>query len=306
MSTRTDRLDWRERSAQLRNQAAEHRLAYLLLAPSFLSIVLILWLPFINGVRISFYDWPLGGEATYIGLENYAALLDDRRFITSLKATGWYMTTTVFQLVLGLGAALAVNQMRRFQNITSASFLVAFTLPPVIIGGLWKYLLDPRYGPFFGYLREFGIIEETIFWSTQGDIALAAITGVMSWTIWPFMFLVLFASRQGIPNSYYEAAKVYGAGPVARFWRITIPQLKSSILVVVALRVIWNLSEVSQPLTLTGGGPGYDTSILGIFLYRLLIEANLGLASTSGVILFLISLVGVVLFFRSYDKEVNI
>lgn len=295
----------RERSARLREQIAENRLPILLLGPSFLSILLILWLPFLNGVRISFYDWPLGGDPAWIGSANYVELLSDERFITSLQATAWYMTTTAFQLILGLAAALGVYQMKRFQNVIGASYMLGYTLPPVIIGALWKYILDPRYGPFFGYLRVLGVVEGPVFWSIDGTISLAAITGVMSWTIWPFMFLVLFASRQGIPDSYYEAAKVYGAGGWARFRRITLPQLKSAILVVVALRVIWNLSEVSQPLTLTGGGPGYDTSILGIFLYRLLIQANLGLASASGVILFAISLIGVVLFFRSYSQEVE-
>jgi ABC-type sugar transport system permease subunit len=183
--------------------------------------------------------------------------------------------------------------------------MLGYTLPPVIIGAIWKYILDPRYGPFFGYLRQLGLVEGPVFWSIDPTISLAAITGVMAWTIWPFMFLILYASRQGIPDSYYEAAKVYGAGGWARFRYITLPQLKSAILVVVALRVIWNLSEVSQPLTLTGGGPGYDTSILGIYLYRLLIQARLGLASASGVILFAVSLIGVVLFFRSYSQEVE-
>jgi ABC-type sugar transport system permease subunit len=82
------------------------------------------------------------------------------------------------------------------------------------------------------------------------------------------MFLIILASRESIPDEYYETAQVYGSNRVQTFLRITLPQLKSAILVALSIRLVWNLAKVSQAFQLTQGGPGYETSVLGVLLYR--------------------------------------
>jgi len=117
------------------------------------------------------------------------------------------------------------------------------------------------------------------------------------------MFLIILASRQSIPDEYYESAKVYGAIRFQMFRRITLPQLKSAILVALSPRLVWNLAKVSQPLQLTGGGPGFETSVLAILLYRFAFDnAAMGLSYAIGIILLLITMVFVALFIREFEK----
>jgi len=282
---------------------AESRLAYLFLAPLVLFLVLIVWVPFVQGIWMSLHNWPLGfTEPDFVGLDNYVYLFTWEEFYTSLKATVIYGFATVIQLVVALVAALVVDKVR-FKSLLSGMYLLPYTMPPVATGTLWVFLLNPELGPVFTYLTESGILPETIYWSNGGDSALAAVTLVNAWTFWPFMFLILYASLVGIPDEYYENARVYGANRLQTFRHVTLPQLKTSIFVVVTLRLVWNLTKVSQPLQMTGGGPGFRTSPLSLLLYRFAFSrGNLGLAFAVGIIFLLLVVAFIVLFIRSFRE----
>jgi ABC-type sugar transport system permease subunit len=118
------------------------------------------------------------------------------------------------------------------------------------------------------------------------------------------MFLILVASREAIPGEHYETAQVYGANRVQMFFRITLPQLKSAILVAVSIRVVWNLAKVSQAFQLTQGGPGFETSVLGVLLYRFAYQnGEFGLGFAVGMFLLAVTVVFVGLFIREFEKE---
>jgi ABC-type sugar transport system permease subunit len=283
----------------------ENWLAYAFLTPVLLMLLVVLWFPFLRGIVMSFHEWPLGpGEAEFIGLGNYTFLFGWEPFWTSVKVTLIYSFVTFFQVVIAVAAASVVANIKRFQSVVSGLFLAPYAMPPVTTAVLWVYLLSPADGPVFGYLQEWDVLNSAIYWSAQGDTALAVVMFVMIWTFWPFMFLIILATRESIPESYYESAKVYGANRVQTFFRITLPQLKSAILVAVSIRMVWNLAKISQPFTLTRGGPGYDTSILAVLLYRLGYRSGqLGLAYTIGLVLLVITLAFVALFIREFERE---
>lgn len=283
----------------------EHWFAYLLTVPLIVFMILLMWGPFLRTVWMSFHQWPVVGEKTWIGLENYVFVAEWDVFYTSIRATVLYSLTTAIQLGLALVAALAVNQVRRGQSVLSGAMLIPYTIPPVASGTIWVYLLNPEFGPIMRYLVEWGIVESTIYWSVSSDLALLVITLVAGWTYWPFMFLVIFASLSQIPEEYYDSAKVYGASRWDMLRRITLPQLKSAILVAISIRMVWNLAKVSQPLQITNGGPGFDTSILGILLYRFIIRGELGLSAVIGLVLFAVTLLFVFMFIRSFEREVR-
>jgi ABC-type sugar transport system permease subunit len=277
--------------------------AYLLLAPTLIALVGILWVPFLRGVWMSLHSWTLGEEPTFIGLENYAYLLGWEPFWTSLEVTLIFSSTTFMQLGIALAAALLVNSINKHKALLSGLFLLPYTMPPVITGSVWFYLLDPSSGPIFQGLIDLGVLSQPIYWTTQGGTATAVITLVTTWTFWPFMFLVILASLENIPQDHYESAKVYGASKFQQFRHVTLPQLKTAILLAFSIRMIWNLAKVSQPLQLTGGGPGYESSLLAMLLYEFTEQrGELGLSFAMGVILLLISLVFIVLFIREYQK----
>lgn len=290
---------------RIRETVGEHWFAYVLVGPTVLFLLVLMWFPFVNGIWMSFHDWRLLEEPTWVGLENYRFLFSWEPFYVSLKATAVYATATLFQLVVALVAALTVNQLRRhWRTIVSAVILPAYTMPPIVTGTLWLYLLQPNFGPVFDLLTDWGVIGAPLFWGQTGNTALAVVTGVAVWTFWPFMFIILFANLQRIPDSYYEVAKVYGASRWQMFRRITLPQMKSAILVVVSIRFIWNLSKISQPLQMTNGGPGWETSVLAVLLYRYAQEyGDLGLSFAVGLVLFVITMVFVALFIREFERS---
>jgi len=269
-------------------------------------LFLLVWVPFLRGVWMSFHQWSFTSTAPpeFIGLENYLYLFGWEPFYTSLKATTLFAGTTLLQLIVALTAALLVNSVGRFKNVISSSFLIPYTLPPVATGTIWLYLLNPNVGPIFKFLTNQGILDSPIYWSVQSDTALMAVIGITSWTFWPFMFLIILASLESIPEEYYESARMYGAGLVAQFLHITLPNLKTAILLSISIRMVWNLTKVSQIYQLTSGGPGYSTSILAVFLYRFANDqGQFGLAFAVGVILLIITLAFTLIFIRSFENS---
>jgi ABC-type sugar transport system permease subunit len=288
---------------QYREILAENWFTYLLILPVLLFLVSLMWIPFFRGIYMSFHSWPFGGQPTWIGLENYTSLFNWDPFFTSLKATAIFSLTTFFQLGVALVAALAVRETRRGKSFVTGAFLLSYTLPPLVTGTIWAYLLHPDLGPLFGYLTKWGLLEETIYWGAQSDLALVAILFVTTWTFWPFMFLILSASLESIPEEMYETARMYGASRTQTFLRVTLPQLKSAILIAVSIRIIWNMTKISQVLQLTNGGPGYDTSVLAVLLYRFSYEqGQMGVSYTIGVILLLVTISFVFVFIREFER----
>jgi len=148
------------------------------------------------------------------------------------------------------------------------------------------YLLDPNLGIVTHYLLKLGILSRPVYWASDPTWAQWVITFVAAWTFWPFMFLIILASLQSIPRSYYELAEVYGASLWQRFRVVTLPHIRSAILTAVIIRIAWNLAKIDQPFQLTGGGPGYETSVLSILMYRFaFLSGNFGMAFAVGIFL---------------------
>lgn len=289
---------------RVRDTIKEHWLSYLLFVPTLIMLLGLIWYPFFRGIFISLHEWPILGQSNWSGLGNYSYLLNWQPFVTSLKATGIFALTTVFQLIVALIAAVVLKHQSRFRNVLNGLFLLPYTLPPVVAGAIWLYLVNPTVGPVMELLLDFGLINNPIYWGSDGQASMAVIMGVTTWTFWPFMFLIIFASIENIPQEYYETAQVYGASRVQQFIKITLPQLKSAILVAISIRTVWNLAKISQPLQLTGGGPGYETSVLAILTYRFgWRQGRLGLAFAVGIILFIITLGFIILFIREFEDE---
>ncbi|ESP87063.1 carbohydrate ABC transporter permease [Candidatus Halobonum tyrrellensis] len=297
------------RLTRARESFNEHRLAYLFVLPTAFYLVFLWWVPFLWGIWMSFHSWPLFGEVEFIGLDNYAYILSWDVFYTSLRATVVYGLQTIPQLVLGVVAALIVWDMDRFEGAASWAFLAPYVFPPLIIGTLWKQILDPNSGAFFAYLMEWGILDQPVYWTSEGNAALAVITLVGTWTFWPLVFLLVVASLRGIPKSHIETAKVYGASRWQRFRKIIFPQIQTAVIIALILRVIWNLGKIEQPLQLTRGGPGWDTSVLGIVLYRLAWNRQeMALSFTVGLFLALLSftvVIGLIVLFERRSSGVS-
>lgn len=292
------------RISRIRESLSEYWFEYTLFAPTLFILLAIVWYPMLQGIYMSFHDWPLLGEPTWVGLENYEFIFAWEVFYISFRGTIIYALSTFFMLAVALIAALLVANIDRFNSSVSALFMVPYTMPPVVTGVLWGFILDPGTGPTWKWLTQMGLLEQPIYWIQNGPTALAVIMFAITWTFWPFMFLVILATLDSLPEEHYETAKIYGAGRIQTFWHITLPQIKSAILVAISIRMVWNLTKVSQPLALTAGGPGYETSILAVFMYRFAwLDGELGRGFVVGMVLLAVTLGFVILFIREFERE---
>lgn len=277
--------------------------AYLMVFPVVLYLIVLVWYPYMQGIYMSLFDWPLFGERSWVGLDNYVYLLTWDVFHKSVVVTLIYGLQTIGHLFFGTIMALIVWKQKRWKGLLSVLFLVPYIIPPLVSGTLFRFILQPDVGPFFQYLVGLGVLESPIYWTTYGDTALLGITLIGVWTWSSLVFILVYSSLESIPKDYYETAEVYGANTWEKFTKVTYPQIKSTLLIALILRIIWNLGKVTQPFQITRGGPGFETSVLGILLYRLAWRRQeLGLAFAAGIILGLIALVFVIVFVWKFEQ----
>ena len=295
----------RQRTRRLKRIVEQNWVTYILLMPALLVMGILVWGSLLNGIWMTFHSWNFLGQSEWVGLENYRYVLGWDTFWTSLRATIIFGLVTFAQIGLAIVAAVTVEHIR-FRNVVRTLFVIPYAIPGLVSGTMWVYLLNPDFGPIIPLLVNYGILEGPLYWGANGTAAMAVVMFASTWAYWPLAFIIISASLEGIPESHYETAKVYGASKIKSFFHVTLPQLKGAILVAISLRTIYNLTKVSQPLQITGGGPGFDTSILGILVYRFTQGTpRYGLAMTVGVLLVLLTLLAVIPYIRSFESDTD-
>lgn len=271
----------------------ERRFALALFLPAFVLLVATTTLPLIyllwsSTQRIDLTMPWMSGTA---GLENYAKLGGDTRFWQSLKLTLIYTgTTVVLQVLIGLGLALLVLQVRAGQAILRIGAILPIVLAPVVAGLFWRSLvLAPDFGILDFLTGALGLGSYN--WLGDPQLALVSVIAIHTWQWTPFAFLVLLASLAALPPDLYEAARLDRAGPWQRFRHITLPLIRPAIVIVVILRMVTALSAFAAIFAATGGGPGSATEILNLYAYRLsFTELNIGYGAAVAAVLLLITL----------------
>ena len=203
------------------------------------------------------------------GLGNFARLASDDFFWTALSHTFIYAAAALTcEFLLGLGLALLLNQQIRGRGLFRVSLLVPMMLPTVVVGVVWRLLLHSNFGALNGTLKQFGINTESLTWTASPRLAMLSVIAVDVWQWTPFVFLVLLAGLQAIPQEPYEAALIDGSSRWQTFWHVTLPLLKPSILIVLLLRTMDLLRVFDQIFILTEGGPGFATETISLYIYR--------------------------------------
>jgi ABC-type sugar transport system permease subunit len=276
---------------------SERTLGWLLLAPAFALLALIVVYPIGKLLFNSFFDLRLsggGGGAKFIGWENYALVLEDKAFWNATKNTVLITLITVpGALVVGLGLAMLANLPFRRQWPVRLALLLPWALPLSFAGLIFAWFFHTEYGVVNDVLRRFGLSDagDPTMWLLRPNWAFAAICLTIIWKTSSFMALILLAGLQMIPRSLYEAAEVDGASKWQQFWQITIPMLMPSIIVALIFRTITALQTFDIPYTMTKGGPGETTETLAMLIHKTTIEyLDVGYGSTLAVFMFILSL----------------
>jgi multiple sugar transport system permease protein len=215
-----------------------------------------------TGITSFQHSNPTEGAATWAGLDNYRALLDSTTVQQSVLFTVIFaVVSTVLELVLGVGLAVLLNRQFRFRRIVRAINLIPWAIPAVVAGVAFQFALDPNYGTIAGVLNHLGF--DHVLWLSETNPARAAIIGVNVWRNAGFVAVLLLAGLQTIPPELYEASAVDGASPLMQFRRITLPLLTPVMASAGTFMLIWQVSSFDLVLSMTGGGPGTATEVLG-------------------------------------------
>ncbi|MFB0506440.1 MAG: carbohydrate ABC transporter permease [Thermodesulfobacteriota bacterium] len=281
----------------------------LLITPSVFLICALLVYPVLYGVWLSFFKkHSFFPEQKFVGLANYLYLLRDSDFWMSLwYGTFYSVSTIVLQIVVGLIAALLLNEAFRGRNFVRGVVLFPYMIPTVVAIILWKWLLNNQFGLVNYLLLALGIIDDPLSWMGK-DYIMTSLIIISVWEFFPFVVLSVLARLQTIPPVLYEAAKVDGAGPWNRFIHVTLPQLRNVLFVVILLRSIWMFTKFDTVWLLTqGGGAEKYIRTLPVYAYmRTFMYYQAGLGSTLAVIMFGILIASTTLYFKMFRREEGI
>ena len=240
--------------------------------------------------------------ARFIGGANYVHLATDPIFWLSLENTAVYTFGSVaIAALLGLALALLTENLLhwRFRAIR-ALLLTPWAVPFVVVAFLFRYMYLQDGGVINAVLLRLGLIDHPVLWLNNAALALPAIMVANIWTMVPFFFLLLSAALAAIPNEVIESARIDRAGTFGMIVHIKLPFLRNALLVSSLLMIISNVNDFAKIWAMTEGGPGYSTTTLVVYVYRLAFEDfNFGYASAIGVVWLLLLLGFAVAYLRT-------
>jgi multiple sugar transport system permease protein len=281
----------------------------LIISPALLLILGLILYPVAYSVWLSLLEkHSFFPQERFIGLENYVYLWSDPEFWTSFWLGSVYSFWTIlFQLILGVAAALILNESFVGRGLIRGIVLFPYMIPTIVAVILWKWLLNDTYGVVNYWLLALGIVHDPISFLGTDHIMLSTV--VMSvWQFFPFVLLSVLARLQTIPEELYEAAKVDGATPARRFLHITLPQIQGILFVVILLRSIWMFTKFDTVWLMgEGAGAGRFIRTLPVYAYmRTLTYYQAGLGAAIAVIMFAILIVCTVVYFGLFREEADI
>ncbi len=233
---------------------------FLFVLPAVLFTLAMFIFPLIMTGWMSLHNWPLLGQATFLGLQNYVDMVNDKQFWNSLWFTTQYtllVTPPIF--ILAFALALLVNTALRGVGVFRTIYFI-----PVVIGLgtsslLWVWLLNDRVGIINGILLDLNFIQRPIIWLVDKNLAMFAIIVSIVWKTVGFSMILLLAGMQAIPDELYQAAEVDGANYWQRLTYIMLPLLRSTFALALVLSVIGSYLAFDQFYIMTRGGPQNQT-----------------------------------------------
>jgi len=269
-----------------RSYSSERTLALVLLLPTIAVLIALTIYPLIFAIKISFQT-----ESGTLTFSNFTRLLSDQFFLSALAHTFVYAAIALtIEFLLGLALAMLLHGAIHGRNLFRALLLVPLMLPPVVVGVIWRLMLNSNFGALNGTLKRFGINSEALTWTASPKLAMASVIIADVWQWTPFMFLILLAGLQAIPQEPYEAALVDGSTPWQTFRYVTLPLLKPAILIALLLRTMDLLRVFDHIFILTEGGPGFATETLSLYIYRTAFRfSNFGYAAAMSFVLLLLT-----------------
>ncbi len=241
-------------------------LAYLLLLPASLVLFFVLLFPIFSTLLQSF---GISFDSYNFTFSNYTRLFLDTEFWQSLKNTILFVALSISgDLLIGLAAALLLNQAIRGKAFFRVLFMLPWMIPSVVTGATWRWMYNSTSGIINSVLSSAGLIDKPILWLSSQTTAMLSIILANIWRGFPYVMLILLTGLQTIPHDIYEAGSIDGTSAWQRFFYLTLPNLKKQIVIVLALTTVWEFRQIDLVMTMTGGGPGNLTDVLVTTVYK--------------------------------------
>ncbi|WP_377291960.1 carbohydrate ABC transporter permease [Rhizobium sp. SG2393] len=244
--------------------------AWLLMLPLLAVMIAVIGWPMVDTVRLSFTDAKLVGTGgQFVGLDNYARMLASSTFQRTLLTTAWFAIVSVAaEMVLGVLAALLLDQRFYGRTFLRALMILPWALPTIVNATLWRLIYNPEYGALNAALTQTGILADYRSWLGEPGTAMTALIVADCWKNFPLVALIALAALQAVPKDIVSAALIDGAGAWKRFRFVILPYLAGPLMVALVLRTIEAFKVFDIIWVMTRGGPANSTRTLSILVYQ--------------------------------------
>lgn len=278
----------------LLSRVVRYRESYLLLLPTFLLIIIFNYYPAGSALYHSFFDWNGANLKRFSGLSNFVQMFNDKTLWLSF---GHLAQLTLFGVIISVSfplvAAALIFHLRdlRWAYFYRVLFVVPMVVPGIVVLMIWRFIYSPNLGLINQILRAIGLEILARPWLGDFKLALYALMGIGFPWVAGFATLIYLAGFQAIPAELLDAAAIDGASTRQRFFSVELPLVVSQIKLIVILTIIGSFQNFATVLVMTNGGPGTETMVPGLYLYRNAMQYNkMGYACAIGTLMFLITL----------------
>lgn len=273
--------DWWERNQR-------KVIPYVFLTPNLIVFTIFVFIPIVYSLWMSFHEWRGIDVPQFIGLENFVEILSDEIFWIALRNTLVYAAGVIpFSMALGLLAALGLNVVLPGRALLRTIYFIPVVVSAVVVGTLGTWIFNDNYGIINATLRQLGLGR--VNWLSSPNTALLTLIISTVWIRLGFCMIVYLAGIQGVPPDFLDAAKVDGATAWQRFRYVMFPLLRPSTFLLLILNVIYSFESFDLVYVMTGGGPGYSTTVLPVYIYESAFELKrYGYANALGLVLMVI------------------
>lgn len=278
-------------------------MALLFLLPSLVVVIAVTFYPIAYAIRVSLYQTSYLKVVKFFGVGHYLKFLQETvGWHNVLNSMVYTFGSLAVALPLGMILALMLNHDIRFRVLFRTLIIVPWIISQIVTALLWGWLLNPQFGPVNYFIREwFGGPFDFL---GQATSAMPTLIMTNVWRSFPYPMLLLLAALQTVPEEFYEAAKVDGATAFQRFWKITLPMIRNTLLITTIMLSLHYFNMITLPFILTGGGPVGATDVMSLRVYR---EAfsfyHMGLASAIAVCIFAFNIVFSLLYIKILRTE---
>ena len=275
--------------------------------PIFLLLVIMFGYPLIKSVVMAFQNYKLGNANVYFNdFANFQKMFGDKDFPLLLKNSIVYVIVSVFgQFIGGLILALCLRDKFKGRGIYQSIVFLPWAFSAFVVGLVFRWSFNGEYGVVNDVLMKLGIIKKGIAWLGTPGLSLVVVILAMIWIGIPFFGIMILAALQSIPDEIYEAADMDGCGMFRKFFSLTLPYIKPTVIMTILLRTIWIFNSFDLVVIVTQGGPANYSQTLPSYMYTKAFSGyDFGLAGAFGVLLMVILGVYAVLFLKlsNYDK----